>query len=500
MKVLVRTDASASIGSGHVARCLTLAHALRREGVDVTFACRTLEGHLLERIVSQRFAVVGLPALYVGEQRAGLIEAEVPWQADLTALADALPHATRFDWLIVDHYGLDARWERGARRFATRLMAIDDLANRPHATDVLLDQNYSAQAVDGLYRQWLEEGCRTLLGPRYALLREVFEREPVPLRDEVHRVLVNFGGYDAARQCHATMLALAAFPELSIDFVAGMHNPDWQAMQALVQQRPNWRLHALAEDFFGLMRDADLFIGAGGGTTWERAVLGIPSLCVSVANNQALNARLLAEAGGHLYLGPHEQVRGEQLRQAVALLRGNLWLRRSLARRAAELVDGRGARRVAALLIGDALRVRIATFDDARLLFDGRNAEPVRRGSFDTAPMAWEGHVDWLGRTLTDPMRLLLVGETASGPLGVLRYDRHDDRAEVSIYLFEGRDGCGWGRALLEAGEARVRGHWPDVRCLDASVMPSNQASLALFRSAGYTQATNRFQRVMSDE
>ncbi|MGE6385880.1 UDP-2,4-diacetamido-2,4,6-trideoxy-beta-L-altropyranose hydrolase [Pseudomonas sp. NPDC078416] len=353
MRVLIRADASVTIGSGHIARCLTLANTLRNDGADVRFACRELPGHLLQRLADQGYVAHALPARYNAEEDQD-IEAALPWQADLSALAEELEDEPPFDWLIVDHYGLDARWEKAARGLADRVMAIDDLANRPHGVEVLLDQNYSAQALDQPYAAWVGPECQTFLGPRFALLRDEFQCEAIAIKPRVERVLVNFGGFDAAGQVYATMLALQGFVDLQVDFVAGLHNPNWQAMSELTASRPEWRLHTLTGDFFALMQAADLFIGAGGGTTWERAALGLPTICMSVANNQQLNAQLLAEAGVHLYLGPHVQLEPGRLRDAIGQLCGDAVLRRSFAEQSRLLVDGRGARRIADALAAPA--------------------------------------------------------------------------------------------------------------------------------------------------
>ena len=500
MRVLIRADASAAIGSGHVARCVALATVLRKQGAEVQFACRQLPGHLLSRLAEDGYVTYALPERYENETAHADIQAALSWQADMDALSEQLAHAPRFDWLIVDHYGLDARWETAARQFSTRLMAIDDLASRPHAVDLLLDQNYSAVAADAPYERWLGADCRILLGPRYALLRDEFQCAPIAIRPRVKRVLVNFGGFDAARQVHATALALRAFEDLQVDFVAGLQNPEWDALCRLAEKRPNWRLHTSISNFSNLMREADLFIGAGGGTTWERAALGLPTICISVAANQQLNAHLLAEAGAHLYLGDHETLDPQRLTQAVAVLRDNAELRQSFARRSRALVDGQGALRVAVAMAEPVLKLRNATETDARLLFDGRNAAHVRRWAFSADPIDWEGHVAWLQRSLDNPQRLILIGETPDGPLGMVRYDREGETVEVSIYLFAGQTGVGWGRALLASGERFLRTHWPDVRVIDARVIPGNAVSESLFQKAGYRQAECHFQRVIQDE
>ncbi|MDR9750352.1 UDP-2,4-diacetamido-2,4,6-trideoxy-beta-L-altropyranose hydrolase [Pseudomonas sp. SZMC_28357] len=495
MRVLIRADASPTIGSGHIARCLTLARVLRRQGAEVTFACRQLPGHRLRALADQGFRTFALPDRYPDEDPGQAIESLLPWQADIDALAAALSDEPGFDWIIVDHYGLDHHWQTAARRFAPRIMAIDDLATRSYAVDLLLNQNLSgtAQAYDGL----LMTSSRLLMGPRFALLRDEFDCPAIEIRAVAQRVLVNFGGFDAARQTHHAMLALADFTELEVDFVAGADNPAWSAMQQLAATRPNWRLHEYVSDFYRLMTEADLFVGAGGGTSWERAAMGLPTICIAVSNNQQANGEVMARAGAHVFLGAREQVSVEQLRQAIGFVVGNQGVRQSLAQCSRQLVDGLGVQRVAAALRGAVLELRRATAEDSRLLFDGRNAEAVRRQSLDARPIEWPAHQAWFAASLLDRQRLLLIAEAADGPIGVLRYDLSGNEALVSIYLFEPRFGQGWGRALLARGEAYVAAHWPNLSAINAQVLPANPSSLNLFRHAGYAQSACEFRRVI---
>ncbi|WP_419709011.1 UDP-2,4-diacetamido-2,4,6-trideoxy-beta-L-altropyranose hydrolase [Pseudomonas sp. NFX224] len=497
MRVLIRADASPTIGSGHIARCLTLARVLRKQGTHVAFACRLLPGHRLDSLAAEGFETFALMNRYPDEDPQQAIEAMLPWQADIDALGQALENHPAFDWIIVDHYGLDHHWQTAARRWAPRIAAVDDLATRIYSVDLLLNQNLSG--TQEAYASLLAPGCQTLLGPRFAMLRDEFCCPAIEIKPQVKRVLVNFGGFDAAMQTHHAMLALADFHELEVDFVAGVDNPAWEQIQSLAAYRPNWRLNSFISDFFRLMTEADLFVGAGGGTSWERAAMGLPTICIAVSNNQQANGELMAISGAHVFLGNREQVGIEQLRQAIAFVAGNHGFRQSLAERSRQLVDGRGALRVAAALAGAVLQLRRANQEDAHLLFEGRNAEAVRRWSLDTHVIDWQRHQVWLAASLSNPRRLLLIAEADDGPVGVLRYDFDGSRAEVSIYLFEGRFGLGWGRALLVRGEAFVAAHWPQLQAITAQVLPANQPSLKVFREAGFTQNACAFTRVLKD-
>ena len=377
MRILIRADASPTIGSGHIARCLTLARVLRKQGSHVAFACRQLPGHRLDALSGEGFETFTLPGRYPDEDPQQAIESMLPWQADIDALDLLLEDHAEFDWIIVDHYGLDHHWQTAARRWAPRIAAVDDLATRRYSVDLLLNQNLSGLSDN--YTPLLPEGCRTLLGPRYAMLREEFDCPAIDIKPEARRVLVNFGGFDAAMQTHHAMLALADFTELEVDFVAGVDNPAWAQMQALAQTRPNWRLHSFVSDFHQRMTEADLFIGAGGGTSWERAALGLPTICIAVSNNQQVNGEVMAAAGAHVFMGAREQVSVTQLRDAIGFVAGNVYLRQSLAERSRQMVDGRGALRVAAALADAVPKSSHATLDDAQLLPDGLNSSLNKR-------------------------------------------------------------------------------------------------------------------------
>ncbi|KQN50802.1 UDP-2,4-diacetamido-2,4,6-trideoxy-beta-L-altropyranose hydrolase [Pseudomonas sp. Leaf48] len=497
MRVLIRSDSSPAIGSGHIARLLPLARTLRKQGSHVAFACRRLPGHRLDTLAGEGFETFALPDRYPGEDPLQAIESMLPWQADIDALALVLEGHPAFDWIIVDHYGLDHHWQTAARRWAPRIAAVDDLATRQYRVDLLLNQNLSG--TPQAYASLLPPDCQTLFGPRFAMLREEFCCPAIEIKPRARRVLVNFGGFDAAMQTQHAMLALADFHELEVDFVAGADNPAWNQMQALAAGHPNWRLHSFVSDFYRLMTEADLFVGAGGGTSWERAAMGLPTICIAVSNNQQANGEVMAAAGAHVYLGVREQVSVEQLRLAIGFVADNQGIRQSLADRSRQLVDGRGAQRVAAALAGAVLRIRPATKEDAQLLFDGRNAEAVRRWSLQTGVVEWQSHQNWLAASLSNSQRLLLIAESDDGPVGVLRYDLHGFEAEVSIYLFEERFRLGWGRALLARGEDFVSAHWPQLLAITAQVLPANQPSLKVFREAGFTQGTCQFTRVLKD-
>lgn len=493
MRVLIRTDASQRIGYGHVMRCLTLAERLRDAGCDVVFACRREPGDALALIAEQGFSVYALQVAADGRDD---LEQPLNWQEDISALWYALPATDTYSWCVVDHYGLAADWQAAVRERAEKVLVIDDLANREHAADLLLDQGLGRQA--DAYASLIPATCRTLLGARYALLRSAFQGAADIVGATVQRVLVSFGGVDAGRETFKVLRALAPFTQLQVTIVAGSANPAFTELAAWVARVPNWQLHRHVTDFAGLMRRADLCIGAAGVTSWERALLGLPTLCIALAPNQCAGAQAFAEAGAHLYLGESAQVSVDTVGDGLRVLLANEGLRRSLAARSMSLTDGLGASRVACELLASSLQLRAASADDAALLFEGRNSEQVREVSVSRELISWEEHLAWLHSSLLKPERLLLIAEAVCGPVGMVRYDICSPAtAEVSIYLFANCFGVGWGAHLLAAGEVAARKRWPELQQIEAQVAPHNLASMALFTRAGYQQSQCHFLRTL---
>lgn len=321
--IAFRVDASPQMGIGHLMRCLTLADALCREGAHVRFISRHLPQHLHDRLLAHGHESVHLhsaPAAPGSDDgpHAHLLGTSAAADADGTrgALQDRF-----WDWVVVDHYALGAAWETSVRSSARRILAIDDLANRPHTCDVLLDQNHLPDG-GARYGGLLPEGCRALIGPTYALLRPEYRGYRPRLRPRpgpARRVLVFFGGTDPQKM---TELALRAcsLPELrhlALDIVCG-NDPERRAwLETQAQARGGVTIHGPRPHLADLMAAADLALGAGGSTTWERMCLGLPSLVITLADNQVAVADWLASEGLIRLVGDAATVTVEAVRDAL---------------------------------------------------------------------------------------------------------------------------------------------------------------------------------------
>ncbi|WP_454626227.1 UDP-2,4-diacetamido-2,4,6-trideoxy-beta-L-altropyranose hydrolase [Bradyrhizobium cenepequi] len=347
-RIVIRADASATIGMGHLTRCMSLANALAQDGAKVVFLLRSHAAVLAPMVKAAGHAVRLLPDPAAPDS-AATTWLPTTWQRDAEQTLEALREIGPIDWLIVDHYALDARWEGMQRQVAPRILVIDDIANRPHDCDVLLDQNLASN-MDARYEMLLSSNCWRLLGPHYALLRPEFAiaRRSLPRRTgEVRHILICFGGSDPSDE---TTKALAAIKGLSfrlgVDVAIGMSNPNAERVAAICRELPSATLHYSAKNMAELMGRADLAIGAGGVMCWERCCLGLPTMAVDIAENQVDVLRILAELGALLHLGSAASVEAEQIRSSVSKLAIDAVRMRTMGDIAFQLVDGEGTSRV----------------------------------------------------------------------------------------------------------------------------------------------------------
>ena len=501
MNIAIRVDASTKIGTGHFIRCLTLADALRQSGAQIRFVSRHMPKHLRDILNTKgyEFALLNsIPSGVITDELSHTHWLGVNQAQDATDTKHALSDQT-WDWLIVDHYALDASWESVLRQAAKHIIVIDDIADRQHDCDVLLDQNFYDD-MDGRYAGKVPKHCQLLLGPRYALLREEFRRmrEHVkPRVGPVKRILVFFGGVDPDNytSCAIDALANIGNGDLHVDVVIGAQHPHREKIETICADH-DFICHVQTSRMAELMAVADLSIGAGGSTTWERCCLGLPTLAICTADNQQKQVADAARKG--LLYSPDIKGSLNQIiqRHAKALIE-NSYLRQFISEKSMPAVDGRGVLRVirglgysgAGEMCDAVVDVRLAVVDDAVLVWPWRNDEATRRYFFDSAPVSLESHLAWWKESLADLQRVLLLGRLGGREFGVIRYDFVDSRqTRVSIYLDPDMTGLGLGESLLRAGQDWLLRNHPEVDTVLAEVMSRNTASLRTFFAAGFKE------------
>jgi len=480
-------------------RCLTLAETLRERGARTRFVCRAHPGGLIELPQQRGISVSALPEPKGAhpdtdpERYADWLGVTQDEDAQQTIQALQGEHP---DWLIVDHYGLGSAWERTLRGHAGKLLVIDDLANRQHDCDLLLDQNYSIGG-SARYRKLVPEGAALALGPRYALLRREYLQHRKALRARegtVRRVMIFFGGSDPHNMTGMALDALsgAEFERLEVDVVIGPNNAHRAFLHRAVVARPRTKSYGQRPHLADLMAQADLAIGAGGTTTWERLCLGLPSLAVSIAENQEPTCEALSGAGLLRYLGRHDEVQASTIARELSVCIAKPETLVELSDRSKLAVDGLGAMRLAEYLDPtpvELLRLRPATADDILLYFGWANDPEVRRQAIDTDEITLEKHREWFSARLATARSHLCVMCAGELPVGQIRFDRDGADAWIDYSidpLFRGR---GWGTQVVALGVQQLLNSGPINFCAD--VKEANLASRSVFGRLGFDESVS---------
>jgi len=354
MNIAFRTDASSQIGTGHFMRCLTLAVGLKQHGIQIRFVSRNLPDHLHNMLATKGMELVLLKNNVNDSQIDNLAHSAwlgISQAQDAQDTIQALSGQS-WDWLIVDHYALDTRWETAMRETAKQIMVIDDIADRQHECDVLLDQNFYSD-MQTRYSGKVPAHCQLLLGPRYVLLREEFRtlREQIkPHTGEVKRLLVFFGGVDADNYTGHAIKALAdmTIKGVDVDVVIGAQHPCRAEIETNCAAL-GFVCHVQTDKMAELMATADLAIGAGGSATWERCCLGLPSLIGAIAHNQIRAANDLSDVGAIKYLGMMQNINLEILKQEINKIYCGDNMKK-ISSIAFKLVDGNGVSRLVKIL------------------------------------------------------------------------------------------------------------------------------------------------------
>lgn len=354
MRIAFRVDASLLIGAGHVARCMTLANGLRQCGNECFFICRSHEGNLINLILTNGYQVWLLESSdchnpEVNQDLYGMWLG-CDWATDATQTKKILL-SHKVDWLVVDHYALDINWERSVKAVGCRLMVIDDLANRHHDCDLLLDQNLGRKHQD--YVDLVAVNTKMLIGPKYALLRPEFLKyrnysTRRRINSELKTLLIAMGGVDNDNITKKVLqtLRFCKLPEyVEITVILGSEAP-WLTSVRECAAKMEWHTKVLVgvNNIAEIMAYSDLCIGAAGGTAWERCCLGLPSLMIIIADNQKIVGHALEKIGAARLIGVGNDFESKLIDYFACQARPNSI--ESMSKKSAQVTDGLGLGRV----------------------------------------------------------------------------------------------------------------------------------------------------------
>ena len=340
MNIVFRVDSSSQMGVGHLMRCLTLADELKKQNHNATFICRELKGNLIKSI----------------EHRVLILPIDKDFQSDdlylswLGATQEQDAKQTiqvihdNADLLIVDSYALDEVWHKQLKPHTKKIMVIDDLADREFDCDVLLNQNLASKQGD--YQGKVPSDCELLLGCEYALLRPefaAFRKRALEKRkktQEIKNILISMGGSDKKNITYNVLQQLNdGFNIVVVLSSASLHR---EMIMDYVKGK-NIEVIINADNMAELMLDADLAIGAGGSTSWERCCLGLPTLLFVTAENQKVIAENLERLGAVMIV--------RSLKDDLQMIVSNFDLWRTMSEKSQAICDGFGVKRIKIWLI-----------------------------------------------------------------------------------------------------------------------------------------------------
>jgi len=485
MRVVFRVDASLQMGTGHVMRCLTLAQVLKENGIDAEFICRKHKGNLIDKIRLSGFNVHELEVFEEVDNKL----AHSHWLG-ATQQQDAydcieIIKAEKSDWLIVDHYALDELWQERLKPYYEKLMVIDDLADRKHQCDILLDQTFGRQQED--YSAFTPKDCQLLLGSQYALLRPEFskwrkfslERRT---KSEFKNLFVNMGGVDVDNVTEKVLdeLKICNLPnDLHITIVMGGSAPYLESVKFKAITLPcKTEVKVDVGNMAEIMANADIAIGAAGSTTWERCCLGLPTIQIVTADNQIDIAKNLDSINViQLHDSKHQLSKG---------IDNILFSINKMSLASSSIVDGSGASRVAKFITSkenfvDLYFMRPAELKDVNFTYSLQTKE-IRKHFVNTDVPNMNHHIKWFQKIINSPISQLFVLMLGSHQAGVLRVDNLKSRElEVSIIISPNYSGQGLAKQALKGIESLT-----DSKVLKAIIHNNNIPSKSLFNRSGY--------------
>ena len=477
-RLLIRADANAHMGTGHIMRCLALAQVWMDSGGEAIFLTACQREDLNVRLIAEGAEVRSMAAAPGSDE-----DAEETRDTALRSGAS---------WVVLDGYHFSGAFQECVRRECVRVLAIDDYGHAGHyAADLVLNQNLHAK--EELYHD-RKAYTRLLLGTRFAMLRREFRRWRGWKRDVptvAHKVLVTLGGSDPFGVTRKVIeaLGLVGLPGLEAEVVVGGGHSHSGELEALAKRAgAAVRLGSNVTNMPELMAWADVAVAAGGTTTWERAMLSLPGLVIVLADNQQDLATASEQVGIGWNLGSHQSLTASALAAALRRLLVDAPARARMAHQGPEHCDGLGADRVLERMRGGVLHLRPVHGEDCRLIWEFANEPVTRSASFSPAPIPWEQHQSWFAAKLNDPCcDFFIAFDAQKQPVGQVRLDIDGAEAAISVSLATRFHGLGYGPEVIRLAVLHLFNS-RTVERVNAFIRTENNRSYSAHFKAGFSE------------
>ncbi len=499
MKVIFRVDASLKMGTGHVMRCLTLAQALKENGTNVEFICRKHEGNLIGKIHSGGFNVYELEVFEETEFDTRLAHSHwlgATQQQDADDCINILK-AVKLDWLIVDHYALDEQWQKRLKPYCEKLMVIDDLADRKHQCDILLDQTFGRQQED--YLTFTPKDCELLLGSQYALLRPEFskwreyslERRSKP---EFKQLLINMGGVDVDNVTEKVLDELkicSLSNDIKITVVMGGSAPYLESVKSkVITLTCKIEVKVDVGNMAEIMSNSDIAIGAAGSTTWERCCLGLPTIQIVIAKNQQFLAETLACRNIVKLV--------KEVKETTCLLENSSKWMKGVSNSALEICDGMGTYKVfnkmtdRKIFLEEFGEVDLCNYvnlneNDKLQALNMRNHPQIKKWMYGRDSISEENHFGFIKNLEVDMERRYFLVKQKDNIIGSINFSKinFENSVELGIYTNPFLQLKGAGK-ILESAASQYAFIELDVEKIKLEVFPGNERAIRFYNKCGF--------------
>jgi UDP-2,4-diacetamido-2,4,6-trideoxy-beta-L-altropyranose hydrolase/UDP-4-amino-4,6-dideoxy-N-acetyl-beta-L-altrosamine N-acetyltransferase len=499
MIAIIRVDASLQMGTGHVMRCLTLAQVLKDNGVNVEFICRKHQGNLIDKIYSNGFNAHELEVSEEIEVDTKLAHSHwlgATQQQDADDCIDIFK-AKKIDWLIVDHYSLDEQWQKRLEPYYEKLMVIDDLADRKHQCDILLDQTFGRQQGD--YLELTPKGCKLLLGSEYALLRPEFAKWRAYSLDrrskpEFKQLLINMGGIDVddfTGQVLDELKTCTLLSDVNITIVMGGTAPHLESVKSKAIMLPYKTEVKVDEGHMAeIMANSDIAIGAAGSTTWERCCLGLPTIQIVIAKNQQFLAETLA-CRNVVKLA-------KEVKEASCLLENSSKWMKALGNSALGICDGMGTYKVfnkmtdRKIFLEEFGEVDLCNYvnlneNDKLQVLNMRNHPQIKKWMYSRNSISEENHFGFIKNLEIDIERRYFLVKQKDNIIGSINFSKinFENSVYLGIYTNPFLQSKGAGK-ILESAASQYAFIELDVEKIKLEVFPGNEKAINFYNKCGF--------------
>lgn len=473
--ILFRVDATNEMGTGHFYRCFALAQKLKDLGYTTLFLT-TIKNENLLKLLSENN--IGVHKIHYGYPN-------IKEFKELSSILKNYPKPT----LILDGYHFDSIYHKYIRKLKIYFVIIDDQTTLSrYNSDLIINQNITA--FEKKYKK--DNKTKLLLGCKFVILRKEFDSwmgKKRPINRNIKKILITLGGSDPFDITSKIMELVSQIITKRIEFIViigANNNKTINIPQNIENTRVKYTIIKNAKNMAKLMAGADIAITAGGTTLWELAFMGVPSLVIVVAKNQENNAKRLTKLKAIEYLGHNTQLNKKKLASHLINIMNSYTKRKQLSLISQILIDGRGKERISLILEHPKLKIRRLRNNDRNFLWELANDPIARNQSYHTKSIAWNDHKRWFRNILSNPRNIVYIAILNNKTrIGVIRYERKYSSATISINISPTHRDHGYGKCLLMLTSSQIF-HDEKINKILAYIKASNQASIHMFKKAGY--------------